>query len=466
MSWGGGEAVSGTSGPAGARVLVVDDDRDLVESYRDVLELAGYEVLTALSGEAALDVARVEPPDVVLTDVSMPNMDGFELINRLRAELGGRTPPVVVCSAFDMTEEEAQHRGAELFLHKPATAAALVESVEALCHGARPDAQTLSSERNNARHERLRHLHGSEVRLRSLDRVELAAEVRPWIEWVRAYFDCGSAGIYLLDDELVVPLVVVGEQMTARPDPKLLHAMLAAAVETGTSLVVRDMSLHPTFRRALGPRPDIATFAGVPIVTTDGVRIGAVCLADPRPGRLDADSLETIEYLGRRGIVSLFGKPTSPLHALPPQAPLLSRRTFDTLLATELRAARRLGESVEVAIGELAPGISPADFAVHAWDELPRQRLALGTLGGGRVGVYARGPASAVRAHLAAIAERARSKGRVEAMGIAGIAASAGLARNAVMEIAESALSVARASRIGTGVERIVVRPESGKPVA
>jgi hypothetical protein len=92
--------------------------------------------------------------------------------------------------------------------------------------------------------------------------------------------------------------------------------------------------------------------------------------------------------------------------------------------------------------------------------------LALGTLGGGRVGVYARGPASAVRAHLAAIAERARSKGRVEAMGIAGIAASAGLARNAVMEIAESALSVARASRIGTGVERIVVRPESGKPVA
>jgi hypothetical protein len=242
--------------------------------------------------------------------------------------------------------------------------------------------------------------------------------------------------------------------------------MLAAAVETGTSLVVRDMSLHPTFRRALGPRPDIATFAGVPIVTTDGVRIGAFCLADPRPGRLDADSVAIMEHLGRRGIVALFGKPTSPLHALPPQAPLLSQRTFDTLLAAELRAARRLGESVEVALVDLAPGLSPAALAVQLWEEWPRPRMAIGNLGGGRVGLFARGPANEVRAHIATLIERGRARKRLEAVGIAGVAASAGLARHAVVEIAESALSVARSNRIGTGVERIVVRPESGKPVA
>jgi hypothetical protein len=264
----------------------------------------------------------------------------------------------------------------------------------------------------------------------------------------------------------VAPLFVDGAQLTARPEPGLLNGMLAAGVETGTSLVVADMNAHPSFRRALGTRPDIATFAGVPIVTTDGVRIGAVCLADPRPGRLDADSLKILEHLGRRGIVSLFGKPTSPLHALPPAAPLLSRRTFDTLLACELRVARRVNENVELALADLAPGLSPAEFATAAWHELPRPRMAIGTVGSGRIAMFARGPGSEVRAHLGELFDRARARNRVESVGIAGISAAAGLSKVAAIEIAECALTVAHGTSFGSGVERIVVHPESGKPVA
>jgi hypothetical protein len=154
------------------------------------------------------------------------------------------------------------------------------------------------------------------------------------------------------------------------------------------------------------------------------------------------------------------------LHALPPTAPLLSRRTFDTLLAAELRIARRVNESVEVALAELAPGISPAEFAVQAWHEEPRPRMALGTVGSGRIAVFARGPAGEVWAHVARLIEGGRARNRLEFVGIAGVSASAGLSRNAVFEIAESALSVAQTDRFGRGVERIVVRPESGKPVA
>src|SRR5581483_9607699 len=93
--------------PTSARVLVVDDDFDLLEMYRQVFDTAGFRVSTALSGEAALALARAERPDVVLTDISMPNMDGFELITRLDEAFGAAGPPVVVCSAFDTTEQEA-----------------------------------------------------------------------------------------------------------------------------------------------------------------------------------------------------------------------------------------------------------------------------------------------------------------------------------------------------------------------
>jgi CheY-like chemotaxis protein len=445
---------------------VVDDDMDLVESYREVLEMAGYRVATARSAEAALGLARAERPDVVLTDVSMPNMDGFELINRLRELLGRQTPPVVVCSAFDTTEEEAVARGAELFLPKPASPAALVQSIEALCHGEQVDDETVASERSNAQQERLRHLRGSELRLRDVDHGEVAREAQPWLEWMRRYFDCASAGLFLLEGGAVLPLVVVGAQMTGRPEPRLLHVTLAAGVETGTSLVVGDMSTHPSFRRALGERTDIASFAGVPLVTSDGIRIGALCLCDPRPNRLDADSLVMMEFLGRRGVSVLFEKQTAALRPLPAQPPLLQARTFETLLAAELKVARRYEEAVEVALGTLGPGVSAGTCAEQIWREGPRPRLAIGFMGTGRIGMFVRGPAKEARKHAVERLERARAEGLLDAAGVAAIMASAGLSKSAVLELAESALSIAEAATIGSKVERVVVRTESGKHLA
>lgn len=458
--------LQGANGNNGARVLVVDDDSDLVESYKQILEMAGYHVATALSGEAALDLVRAERPDVVFTDVAMPNMDGFELIARLKDALGPQTPPIVVCSAFDMTEEEAAARGAELFLQKPASAAALVRSVEAACHGGHPDLESIVSERNSVMQERLRRLRGSEVRLRDIDHAELSREARPWLEWLRGYFDCGSAGLFLLEGGAVLPLVVVGGHMAERPEPRLLHVTLAAGVETGTSLVVRDMATHPSFRRALGQRPDIASFAGVPLVTSDGVRVGALCLADSQPGRLDADSLVIMEYLGRRAVSGLLERHGSALHPLPAQAPLLARRTFEMLLAAELKIARRFEEAVEMAVADLQPGVSPGAYAEQVWREGAMARLAFGAMGTGRVGMFVRGGVKEARQHLAERLERARADKLLDAAGVAGIMATSGLSRGAVVEIAESALSVAESATFGSRVERIVVRPEPGRPVA
>jgi CheY-like chemotaxis protein len=463
------EGVAGrepSSAQNGARVLVVDDDSDLLEAYRQVLEMAGYKVSTALSAEAALGLARTEQLDVILTDVSMPNMDGFELITRLKELLGRRTPPVVVCSAFDTTEEEAVARGAELFLSKPASPAALVQTVEVLCHGGHVDDETVATERANAQQERQRQLRGSELRLREIDHGEVAREAQPWLEWMRRYFDCGSAGLFLLEGGAVLPLLVIGSQMMGRPEPRLLHVTLAAGVETGTSLVVTDMATHPSFRRALGQRTDIASFAGVPLVTSDNVRIGALCLADPRPGRLDADSLVMMEYLGRRGVSVLFEKQKTALRPLPAQPPLLASRTFEALLAAELKIARRFEEAVEVALGTLSPGVSAGACAEQIWREGPRPRLAIGLMGGDRIAMFVRGAAREARKHAAERLERARAEGLLDAVGVAAIMASAGLSKSAVLELAESALSIAETATIGSKIERVVVRTESGKHLA
>jgi hypothetical protein len=269
----------------------------------------------------------------------------------------------------------------------------------------------------------------------------------------------------LLDAGAVIPVVVEGQQMTARPEPRLLHATLAAGVETGTSLVIADMATHSAFRRALGPRTDIASFAGVPLVTSDGIRVGALCIADAQPGRFDADSLSLLEFLGRQGVTALLEKRPRPTRT-PAQSPLLARRTFETLLAGELRMARRLEQALEVAVMTLASGITQGVCAEQLWRAAARPRMAIGSMGPGQVGIFVRGPAEDAREHVAFCLETARALGLLDAAGVAAVVATAELSTGAVVELAENALSAAHATTFGSRLERIVVRSDSHRPTA
>src|SRR5262245_26796283 len=94
------------------RILVVDDSEDIRDSFCLVLEEDGYEVLTASSGQEAIDKTRASRPDLILLDLVMPGMDGLEVLTRLRSDLAAPIPPTILCSGFDLTEEEALRRGA------------------------------------------------------------------------------------------------------------------------------------------------------------------------------------------------------------------------------------------------------------------------------------------------------------------------------------------------------------------
>ncbi len=104
-----------------ARVLLVDDNSTNLQVLFQALSPEGYELLVAMSGEEALESALGAEPDLILLDVKMPGIDGFETLRRLRAAKETAAIPVVFLSAHANVEsiEEAKALGAEGYLTKP-----------------------------------------------------------------------------------------------------------------------------------------------------------------------------------------------------------------------------------------------------------------------------------------------------------------------------------------------------------
>ena len=92
--------------PRHGRLLVVDDDPDVVEIVRQMLEGEPYEVEAALDGQEALDAIARQRPDVILLDLLMPRMDGFAVLEHLRQDAEQRAIPVIVLTAKTLTAVE------------------------------------------------------------------------------------------------------------------------------------------------------------------------------------------------------------------------------------------------------------------------------------------------------------------------------------------------------------------------
>jgi two-component system response regulator MprA len=108
------------------RILVVDDELDIAEAVRAVLEAEGYQVDTAADGGQCLEMLRREPPDLLLLDVMMPGIDGFGVLERMRSE--ELRVPVVMMSAVRSSDRLSQYR-IEAFLKKPFHLGTLLETV-------------------------------------------------------------------------------------------------------------------------------------------------------------------------------------------------------------------------------------------------------------------------------------------------------------------------------------------------
>ncbi len=121
------------------RVLVAEDEPNIVESLSFLLERAGFAVDVEMDGRRALEAVMAAVPDVLILDVMLPELDGYEVLRRLRADARGEALPVLMLTAKGQREDReiAMRIGADMFITKPFANSEIVDAVTRLAEGRR-----------------------------------------------------------------------------------------------------------------------------------------------------------------------------------------------------------------------------------------------------------------------------------------------------------------------------------------
>lgn len=113
------------------KILIVEDNEDILETTAELLELKGYEVSTAINGLKGLEQAKIKLPNLIISDVTMPKMDGFEMLEALRSDASTAMIPVIFLTAKAQKTDvlRGAASGADRYLTKPFTMAELLKAV-------------------------------------------------------------------------------------------------------------------------------------------------------------------------------------------------------------------------------------------------------------------------------------------------------------------------------------------------
>jgi CheY-like chemotaxis protein len=112
-----------------ARILVAEDHLDSRDALRALLEAFGYDVIEAVNGREAVDMAIAQRPDLILMDIMMPELDGFEATRELRRCRETLATPIIAVTAMEGAQELAFQAGANDFVRKPVDIRALLTKV-------------------------------------------------------------------------------------------------------------------------------------------------------------------------------------------------------------------------------------------------------------------------------------------------------------------------------------------------
>ena len=113
------------------RILVVDDQEDNRRILRDLLTNSGFEVIQAETGEQAVALAEAQTPDLILMDIQLPGIDGYEATRRIKAKPALRATPLIVVTSYALSGDEAKAlvAGANAYVSKPFSPRALLAKI-------------------------------------------------------------------------------------------------------------------------------------------------------------------------------------------------------------------------------------------------------------------------------------------------------------------------------------------------
>jgi len=116
------------------RILVVDDEEDIVALVRIRLEAEGYEVLVASDGQQALDTARKEMPNLIILDLMLPKIDGYKVCRMLKFDERYKKIPIILFTARSQSSDKdlGMEVGADVYLTKPFDPKVLLDSIKRL----------------------------------------------------------------------------------------------------------------------------------------------------------------------------------------------------------------------------------------------------------------------------------------------------------------------------------------------
>jgi two-component system cell cycle response regulator DivK len=122
------------------RILVVEDQEDNRRILRDLLTSADFEVIEAVDGEAGLAAAAAQRPDLILMDIQLPGMDGYETTRRLKADAGLQAIPIVAVTSYALggDADKARAAGCDGYISKPYSPRQLLAKVREFLSQAAP----------------------------------------------------------------------------------------------------------------------------------------------------------------------------------------------------------------------------------------------------------------------------------------------------------------------------------------
>lgn len=113
------------------RILVVEDEEDNRRIVRDLLTSVGYEIIEAVTGEEGVKAAETQIPDLILMDIQLPGLDGYEATRRIKANPALRYIPIIVVTSYALSGDDAKafEAGCDGYVSKPFSPRALLAKI-------------------------------------------------------------------------------------------------------------------------------------------------------------------------------------------------------------------------------------------------------------------------------------------------------------------------------------------------